>query len=455
MPGCTFAHNRSTAAAEYAALLAMEDALSKVDTKAGKAAFSKWRMEHAHSHNNVQPGNYGKPMFHHNFRNVILDMLHMAELNLPKIIWKHAILNHASDDCRAAISELLAEWRHKLDCRRKDDNRQRAQKWFTGEKFSSFCAGTSGSPGGPKALAQIIFMIAEDMQLNGVAAAPVVAAPAAAPAAAAGRGRGRGRAMLTNARKPPPLASAVPVAMVVRLETVHRPTAIELAADPADLAVIRELYGSRAQTLINSLLAWDAFFLWYFHIKTFLDPDSTTSEREAHALENCRRAIDMQEIYERCAIRKHGSYMPHGAVFKTTRDILRVGDVWAYSTSALELQNAETKRVAKSGASSRPQTSSSGQTRSMAGVVSTTIGYATSQCISTLRKLLGASMLRRGDGVIAMPECRRKERLLGVGRTKLTSKVKLEVLQSDYKPRLDSCIKAFVRHLAAQNPPEP
>ena len=91
----------------------------------------------------------------------------------------------------------------------------------------------------------------------------------------------------------------------------------------------------------------------------------------------------------------------------------------------------------------------------MAGVVSTTIGYATSQCISTLRKLLGASMLRRGDGVIAMPECRRKERLLGVGRTELTSKVKLEVLQSDYKPRLDSCIKAFVRHLAAQNPPEP
>ena len=31
---------------------------------------------------------------------------------------------------------------------------------------------------------------------------------------------------------------------------------------------------------------------------------------------------------------------------KTTRDILRVGDIWAYCTSALELQNAETKRVA-------------------------------------------------------------------------------------------------------------
>ena len=41
---------------------------------------------------------------------------------------------------------------------------------------------------------------------------------------------------------------------------------------------------------------------------------------------------------------------------------------------------------------------------------------------------MGASMLRRGDGVIAMAECRRKEMLLGVGRTKLTSKVGLEVM---------------------------
>jgi hypothetical protein len=48
--------------------------------------------------------------------------------------------------------------------------------------------------------------------------------------------------------------------------------------------------------------------------------------------------------------------------------------------------------------------------------------------ISTLRKLLGAQLLRRGDGVIALPDSRRKERLLA-GRTKLASKeVKMEVL---------------------------
>ena len=47
--------------------------------------------------------------------NVILDRLHMAELNLPKVPFKHAIINMASDDARAALSEMLKEWGdHKL-----------------------------------------------------------------------------------------------------------------------------------------------------------------------------------------------------------------------------------------------------------------------------------------------------------------------------------------------------
>ena len=111
VPGCTFAHDRSTAAQELQALLHEEAELRKVDTKAGKGAFSRWRMAHAHAHRNVQPGDYGKPMIHVNFSNVILDALHMAELNLPKLPFKHAILNNASDDAREAISQLLNQWR--------------------------------------------------------------------------------------------------------------------------------------------------------------------------------------------------------------------------------------------------------------------------------------------------------------------------------------------------------
>ena len=248
--------------------------------------------------------------------------------------------------------------------------------------------------------------------------------------------------------------------MATRTETVHQPTKIELEADPRHLEMIRDLYGSRAQTLINALLSFDAFFAWYYPLKEGINADSTKAEREARALDNCRSAIDLHEIYERSSIRGHSSFMPHGAIFKITRDILKVGDIWAYCLSALELQNAETKRVATSGGSRRLQMSSSGQTRrksrtdTVAGVATATAGYATTMAISTLRKLLGAQLLRRGDGVLALPDSRRKERLLA-GRTKLASKeVKMEVLMRDYDPREDTCIRAFVRLLAAQTPPD-
>ena len=202
----------------------------------------------------------------------------------------------------------------------------------------------------------------------------------------------------------------------------------------------------------SSLYIYRVYFLWYFHLKESIDPDAEQCVKEAFALENMRRAIDMHEIYERASIYKHGSYMPHGAIFKLTRDILKVGDVFRFCLSSLELQNAETKRVAKSGGSCRKQTSTAGTRRTLLGVAKATIGYGTSQCISTLKKLLGANTLRRGDGVIALPESRQRERLLRVGRTKLAAKwVKMEVHERDYNPRSDTCVRAFVRLLAAQN----
>ena len=434
-------------------MLAEEARLASDTTKRGKAAFSKWRMEHAHKHRNVQPGTYGSPMFYHNFRQVIIDALHLAELNMPKIAWKHCILTNASDDARAQISEQLSAWKHPLDCRRKDDNRVRAQKWFTGEKWASFCLGIKGSPGGPRAIAAIVLIIAQEMQLKGTVApaaavAPVTVTVTPAPTRPAGRGRGAFQARVASA---PPAAAAAP-AMASRTEIAYKPSAIEQAADPEDLKVIRDLFGSRAQTIIDSLLAFDAFFAWYYPLKDSIDMSSSLKEREARALDNMRKAIDVHEIFERCSIRNHKSFMPHGAIFKVTRDILTVGDIWAYCLSALELQNAETKRVASSGGSRRLQMTSSGQTRRGAGpVISATSGYSSTMAISTLRKLLGARVLRRGDGIIALPESRRKERLLA-GRTKLMSKlVKMEVLMRDYDPRLDTAIKAFVRLLAAQD----
>ena len=58
-------------------------------------------------------------------------------------------------------------------------------------------------------------------------------------------------------------------------------------------------------------------------------------------------AIDMHEIFERATISNHKSFMVHGAIFKVTKDTLKVGDPWSVGLDSLELLNANTKRTAK------------------------------------------------------------------------------------------------------------
>ena len=152
-------------------------------------------------------------------------------------------------------------------------------------------------------------------------------------------------------------------------------------------------------------------------------------------------------------------FLVHGAIFKVTWDIKAVGDVHAVNISPLELQNAETKRVANRSGSRRTTMSAAGQARiSMRGVhegparLITTKGYSTTLSLSTLKHMLASKYLRQGDGIISIPLSRRTERLFGKhgsGRTKfLSTGVKLEKLGADYNPREDTCVRAFVRLLA-------
>ena len=161
--GCSFAHDPATAEADEAAMLAIERKhLADIATgvKGSKERHRKWRMEHAEKHANVQPGEQGEAVFAHDMDDQILDALHFAELNLPKLPWKHGVLNNASDDAREAISEQLKAWGYPLDTRRKDNNRVRAQKWFGGEAWASFVKGYGKSPGGPVAIATLVLIIA-------------------------------------------------------------------------------------------------------------------------------------------------------------------------------------------------------------------------------------------------------------------------------------------------------
>jgi hypothetical protein len=187
---------------------------------------------------------------------------------------------------------------------------------------------------------------------------------------------------------------------------------------------------------------------------------ATVEEREARALDNMRHAIDMAEMLERVSACRHNSFMPHGAIFKTTTDTLSVGDVWAFDLSPLEMHNAEAKRTGVASGSRRTTMSTSSQAQEKpsrnsgkegpAQLVQTK-GCPTMQSLSILSNLLVSKVLRQGDGTV---DSRRKERLFGAtgsGRTSLPrAGAKLERLGEDYDPLQDSCMAAFVCLMAEE-----
>ena len=219
-----------------------------------------------------------------------------------------------------------------------------------------------------------------------------------------------------------------------------------------DISLIRRVYGSRAQTLINALLAFDAYFAWLYPL---LDMPKTTpyacsvNLRESCALDNCRRAIHMHEMLERVSASHHKSFLPHAAIFKVRcRDILNEGNTWALSLSPLELQNADTKRVAHDMGSRRLTLASTCSGTYLVRtdpdnprIVPTKGLYSSTMAISTYTKLVAIQHLRRGDGIKALRDSRRNARAFGengAGRLTAPSAGKMAIMRTGggcYNPR--------------------
>ena len=79
----------------------------------------------------------------------------------------------------------------------------------------------------------------------------------------------------------------------------------------------------------------------------------------------------------------------------------------------------------------------------------TTKGYHGTAALNTLRKLLAARYLREGQGLFATPASRRNARLFGASGRVTLPKLECET-DGEYDPAKDTCIRAFVRLLAAR-----
>ena len=71
-----------------------------------------------------------------------------------------------------------------------------------------------------------------------------------------------------------------------------------------------------SQTIINILLAFDAYFNWYYPFRDSVPFMYDMATRERRAVDNMLYAIDMKDQFERLSINNHKSFLPHLAVYK-------------------------------------------------------------------------------------------------------------------------------------------
>jgi hypothetical protein len=454
-PGCTFAHHDPVG--DLAASLALEAPLLADVTPKGVRKYADFRMGHAATHGNVQVGEYGQPLIHHNMVNQVPEPLHGLKLNLLKVGDKHAYLNHMSDPARESCSDYMTYIKHPLDTRRKESCKgHRGEKWHNGEALGSLIDGHRGSPGGAIVYAEKALIISADLLAGESPSASLATAeptakptPPAPPKKKGGLGRNAftsaGLGGSTSTRDAPPPAPAV---------LPHIPTAMERQADPEAIAYIRQVMGGHAQLIINSLLVADAFITAYRVIMkpmVFLSDDVEVKEK--HAFDVMCAMIDYSEILERVAIRRHKSWYPHLGVYRWTQWILDRGDLWAVHMSALELLNAETKRTAENNGSKCLEHRASGLTQigpktvGKLGPVALiqTKGYNGSLSESTFTHMAVKQLRRRrGEGI----RTRVAERLFGVlrtGRATLARFGQKHCMDADIDPRTDTAICAWVR----------
>ena len=380
--GCNFGHSDNPEL-EYTVACQREAVLLADKSKKGVAAHTKWRLDHGHKHYNVQPLLAGEGTFDVDMatQQYLCD-LHGPLLNLPKHSpWSHGILRNASDDGAAAISETLKLMQHPLDCRKKDAGRVKQEKWFTGERYGSFVKGGRGSPGGPKAMAQIVMCLATDLMRNRDRidpSAPLAARPtSSAPSKGSGKGGTASRfngfdpapkpATSINSQPPKPLTqeelrvqarARTEDGRAARLHLIaspasptRTPTAMERACDPDDLALIKRHYGVFAQIIINALLVWDAAFKLFWVGTENIGWRCPQPVAVKHALDLCCAGIDLQEMGERVSLQQCKSWYNHLWIYAMIDHILLTGQ--PLSISDLELLNGLLKRTAKSNATTR------------------------------------------------------------------------------------------------------
>ena len=352
----------------------LEAAAAKSDK--GRDAFNAACLTHAHTHRNVRWKRRGTPLANIPKNRVYLELLHSLSLNAAKLQIKHAAMKYYPDDIRDAAHRLFKDWGIPIDMR-PPGKRSDPEKWPGGGTIRFLIEGGNGKcPGLAYVGAKLTHLLAENqmaqkahreadakaakaaqqrLDANASAKEKTAAAAKAIGAnlfakptsvksktsdalplhvGAAATQKGAAAPKPTSAAAKPMEVETIPLASQSRLLTAEQVDAIKARYGP--------LLGQR---VISTLLSYETFLrAWKVSKKRLPVPASQPAKNE-FAVEWFNAWADWVEAIERVGDHAFKSWVPHRILHKGTRMIKEHGDLWARSTSALEMNQSEIGRT--------------------------------------------------------------------------------------------------------------
>ena len=114
--------------------------------------------------------------------------------------------------------------------------------------------------------------------------------------------------------------------------------------DDATWEMLRRRYGEHANTVHAIMKAWEGYHE-LSHLLSVPLEDRSLAGRQERARQVAHAAIAFAHCFEGVCTSRHRSWYLHLFVYVVPRQIERYGDLWPFSTAAIEGRGARIKRV--------------------------------------------------------------------------------------------------------------
>ena len=244
---------------------------------------------------------------------VPVELLHHLLLNLPKMLDKWLIRRHLSCASRFKAMEYFSSIGCGIDLRTKEEGRRKEDKWFTGAAWQKVVEGTDKHPGGlSEVITYLVGLMGEDLE-------------------------------------------QLPEAERKRRErATERRRAAGEQFDETE-ALLTDNWGAEtSKPMLLALRAFDAYYELYYVLNLpWGGQEHVAAVREARALAVFKAAATVGKYMEAGGT-NHKSWTLHIAQYILFRHVARYGDLWRFSSGALEQRGAQLKRIASCVACFRP-----------------------------------------------------------------------------------------------------